>query len=759
MTVSVAATSAVIFGSAGIGLLWAFLQYKIIAQTEIVSHVEGSSGATTGLLGQDAFSAESGDHKSEGKKQTAALVEIHAAISEGAEAFLHAEYRICLIFCFFFACVIMGLVSWGQDSTAGALTMLAFILGALTSIISGYIGMKVAVFSNVRTAINAQHDNWEDCFNCAFRAGSVLGFCLTGMGLLVLYFTMVCYKSQYGQDNWSTMMDCIAGFGLGGSTIAMFGRVGGGIYTKAADVGADLVGKVVHGIPEDDPRNPATIADNVGDNVGDVAGMGADLFGSFAESTCAALVIAAQTADLRNHGWGAMCFPLIVTAVGMLVCLACSFIATHIYTVSSEDRIELVLRLQLIITTVIMVPVTCITIQWLPEKFDISGVSGNTIHATNWDAFACVVSGAMGGLIIGLTTEYYTSKEYAPVLELAESCRTGAATNIIYGLALGYKSVILPVSILAAIVYICFDRCDMYGIALGAVGMLSNLATGLTIDAYGPVCDNAGGIAEMAELRKEVRRKTDALDAAGNTTAAVGKGFAIGSAALVSLALFGAFVTRFKGQVGGEVQVEILKPVVFAFLLVGAMLPFWFSAMTMKSVGKAAMEMVFEVERQFKEKPELLNPGTSSRPDYRRCVEISTKAALREMVAPAALIILAPLITGTLFGVYAVFGLLTGSLLSSVQLAVSMSNTGGAWDNAKKYVESNKDPSMGGKGSDIHKAAVVGDTVGDPLKDTSGPALNIVMKLMAIISLVFAGYFYQINDGKGGLNVPTSRRY
>jgi len=768
MTVSLSATHAVIFGSSAIGLLWAYLQYKIIAQTEVVSADTGgsNSGASAGrgvdekkgLLGHDTFN-ESGDSKSEAKKQTAALNEIYNAIREGAEAFLHAEYRICLIFCVFFGAIIMGLVSWGQESAVdGALTTIAFILGALTSIISGYIGMKVAVFSNVRTAINAQHDNWEDCFNTAFRAGSVLGFCLTGFGLFVLYLTMVIYRAQYEQHNWTTMMDCIAGFGLGGSTIAMFGRVGGGIYTKAADVGADLVGKVVHGIPEDDPRNPATIADNVGDNVGDVAGMGADLFGSFAESTCAALVIAAQTDDLRNAGWGAVCFPMIVTAIGIIVCLVCSFLATHIYPVTAENRIELVLRLQLIVTTVIMVPVTCITVQWLPDHFQISGVSGNSIDATKWDAFACVVSGALGGLIIGLTTEYYTSKEYSPVIELANSCRTGAATNIIYGLALGYKSVILPVFMLATIVYICFDRCDMYGIALGAVGMLSNLATGLTIDAYGPVCDNAGGIAEMAELRKEVRKKTDALDAAGNTTAAVGKGFAIGSAALVSLALFGAFVTRFKGQIGADVSVEILKPIVFAFLLVGAMLPFWFSAMTMKSVGSAAMEMVREVERQFKEKPELLTPGTPSRPDYRRCVEISTQAALREMVYPAALIILAPILTGTLFGVYAVFGLLTGSLLSSVQLAVSMSNTGGAWDNAKKYVEGNIDPTMGGKGSDVHKAAVVGDTVGDPLKDTSGPALNIVMKLMAIISLVFAGYFYKINDGKGGLNVPTSRR-
>jgi len=360
-------------------------------------------------------------------------------------------------------------------------------------------------------------------------------------------------------------------------------------------------------------------------------------------------------------------------------------------------------------------------------------------------------------LIIGLTTEYYTSKEYSPVRELVEACRTGSATNIIYGLALGYKSVIVPVFILAFIVFLSFELCDMYGVALAAVGMLGNLATGLTIDAYGPVCDNAGGIAEMAELHKDVRKKTDALDAAGNTTAAVGKGFAIGSAALVSLALYGAFVVRVR-VAGGEVDsnVEILQPLTFAFLLIGAMLPYWFSAMTMKSVGSAAMEMVAEVKRQFDQNPDLLNPHGKSRPDYDRCVAISTKSALREMVAPGALVMLSPLITGTFFGVHAVYGLLTGALLSGVQLAISMSNTGGAWDNAKKFIESNVDPSLGGKGSENHKAAVVGDTVGDPLKDTSGPALNILMKLMAIISLVFADFFFAVNQGRGIFNIPMN---
>jgi H(+)-translocating pyrophosphatase len=557
------------------------------------------------------------------------------------------------------------------------------------------------------------------------------------------------------------ILQCISGYGLGGSTIAMFGRVGGGIYTKAADVGADLVGKVIHGIPEDDPRNPATIADNVGDNVGDVAGMGADLFGSFAEATCACLVIGAQNEDLRSAGWAAICFPLIVSALGACVCFVCSFVATHIYPVTSEHKIELALRLQLVLTTLLMLPVQVISIQWLPASFDITGVAKAQLHVTRLDAWVCVIIGVTGGLIIGLTTEYYTSKEFTPVRELVTSTKTGAATNIIYGLALGYKSCILPIFVLAGIVYTAFELGDLYGVSLTACGMLSNIATGLTIDAYGPVCDNAGGIAEMAMLPKEVRKKTDALDAAGNTTAAVGKGFAIGSAALVSLALFGAFVTRVNDAAAADgnpmsAGPQILTPIVFAFLLIGAMVPFWFSAMTMKSVGSAAMLMVQEVQRQFAENPELLNEDTTKRPDYEKCVAISTQASLREMIAPGALVILTPLITGTFFGVYAVYGLLTGALLTAVMLAISMSNTGGAWDNAKKYIELSGDAQYGGKGSDCHKAAVVGDTVGDPLKDTSGPALNIVMKLMAIISLVFANYFYSIHQGHGVFQIPLN---
>lgn len=700
-----------------------------------------------------------------GKETTQKLKEISEAISEGANAFLHAEYLICVVFAVVFAAIIFGLISWGRGSTVeGALTAIAFLLGAFTSILSGWIGMKVAVYANVRTTISAQRPGWTDCFNTAFRAGGVMGFALTSLALLVLYITLSLYRIHFSDsEDWISMMECISGYGLGGSSIAMFGRVGGGIYTKAADVGADLVGKVIRGIPEDDPRNPATIADNVGDNVGDVAGMGADLFGSFAESTCAALVIATQgtvAAGSTNNflwnvgGWGAIMFPLMVSSCGIIVCLLSSFVATHLYPVRKETDVELALKIQLIVTTLAMIPVTyAIAVGFLPSSYELNGVSKNPV-AGPIEPFVTVIAGAVGGLVIGLVTEYYTSHTYTPVREVANACKTGAATNIIYGLALGYKSCIIPVFILAIIVFIGFQLLDMYGVALGAIGMLSTLATGLTIDAYGPVCDNAGGIAEMAlQDFPEVREKTDALDAAGNTTAAIGKGFAIGSAALVSLALYGAFVVSLQISSG----VNVLSPMTFAFLLIGANLPYWFSALTMKSVGTAAMEMVEEVQRQFNEKPELLNDGTTARPDYTRCVDISTKAALKEMILPGALVMLSPLIAGTFFGVYAVCGILTGGMVSGVQLAISMSNTGGAWDNAKKYIEkAAPDSELMGKGSEIHKAAVCGDTVGDPLKDTSGPALNILMKLMAIISLVFAQYFLQINDGKGLFNITTS---
>jgi len=553
------------------------------------------------------------------------------------------------------------------------------------------------------------------------------------------------------------LMEALAGYGLGGSSIALFGRVGGGIYTKAADVGADLAGKVVAGIPEDDPRNPATIADNVGDNVGDVAGMGSDLFGSFAEATCAALVVASQSAELIHYGgWAGLMFPVAISGGGILVCMICSFLATHIQPVKKESDIEKVLKVQLGATTIMLTGVVYILAYlFLPSKFALKAVSGTVLTFTPTKAWGCTVAGLWSGCMIGFITEYYTSHSYKPVREVAASCETGAATNIIYGLALGYKSTILPVTLLSIVIYLSFYLGDMYGVALAALGMLSNLATCLAIDVYGPICDNAGGIAEMSELPETVREKTDALDAAGNTTAAIGKGFAIGSACLVGLALFGAFVTRAHLELA---SVSLVSPLIFASLVFGAMIPYWFSAMTMKSVGQAANEMVREVARQFREIPGLLEgtPGHGP-PDHARCIAISTDASLREMVAPAVLVMSTPLLFGIFLGVDAVAGLLAGAISSSIQMAISASNTGGAWDNAKKYVEKGAliiDGVVQRKGSEIHKAAVVGDTVGDPLKDTSGPALNIVMKLMAILALVFADFFISINDGKGLFDLP-----
>jgi len=692
------------------------------------------------------------------------LFEIYTAIQDGARAFLLAEYTLCLAFIIVFGGVILVLTSYVNkdgvmfDWTFGALTATAFAVGGLTSMAAGYLGMMVAVYANARTTVSAMREGcrgWVESFNCAFRAGGVMGFGLTSLALLVLFILIRIFETKYPlSSDAKKLFEAIAGYGLGGSSIAMFGRVGGGIYTKAADVGADLAGKVVENIPEDDPRNPATIADNVGDNVGDVAGMGSDLFGSLAESTCAALVISSQSTELVNAGWPAILFPLAITACGIFVSAVTTFVATHVYPVKAEKDVETVLKIQIFTSTALMtgilIPVADLL---LPVTFSVG-----VYEVTPMKAFYCIAMGLWGGCIVGFVTEYFTSHSYAPVRELARSCETGAATNIIYGLALGYKSAIIPITIISASVYVGFSIAGMYGVALAALGFLGTLATCLAIDVYGPICDNAGGIAEMSELPAEVRDKTDALDAAGNTTAAIGKGFAIGSAALVSLALFGGFITRIN-----QTTINILSPITFAGLFMGAMLPYWFTAMTMKSVGVAAIEMVKEVKHQFATIPGLLEglPGHGP-PDHARCIKISTDASLREMIAPGMLVMLSPIITGSLFGVHAVSGLLVGSLTSGVQLAISQSNTGGAWDNAKKYVEkgcvSVEDRHgkliVQGKGSDIHKAAVVGDTVGDPLKDTSGPALNILMKLMAIISLVFGDFFMSINDGRGLLNIP-----
>jgi len=669
-------------------------------------------------------------------EESGRLKTIHGAIAEGAMAFLKQEYKYMTYFMIGFAIVIALLIDdrHTPDVREGIYTAIAFLFGAIISILSGYIGMKVATAGNARTTVSARN-NIADAFSVAMNSGAVMGFALVGLatlGLIIIYLFMNAVLPNVENN---VLMEVIAGFGLGGSSIALFARVGGGIFTKAADVGADLVGKVEKGIPEDDPRNPAVIADNVGDNVGDVAGMGADLFGSCAESTCAALVISAIafSADLD-----AMLYPIMISAVGIPV----SLVTKMLVRVHTEEQVAPALKKLLMISSALMAVVLYFVTMWMiPDTFAING----EIYS-NTGVYWCFFSGLLAGLAVGLLTEYYTSDQYKPVQDIAKSCETGAATNIIFGLALGYKSTVLPYAAIAVSIFVSWELAGMYGIAIASLGMLGTLAIALTIDAYGPVADNAGGIAEMVGLDKEVRRRTDILDSAGNTTAAIGKGFAIGAAILTSLALFSAFLTHSQNlmrelpEFGANYDligsITLLDPVVFVSLFMGAVLPFLFSAMTMKSVGSAAFDMIEEVRRQFREIPGIMEG--QGRPQYAQCVAISTKAALREMIAPSVLIMGTPLAVGFLFGVSAVAGMLAGSLVTGGVLAIASSNSGGAWDNAKKYIEAGN---LGGKGSDEHKAAVVGDTVGDPLKDTSGPSLNILIKLSAILSLVFAPFF------------------
>lgn len=670
------------------------------------------------------------------------LLSIGDKISRGANSFLFAEYSIMAVFICLFSIVVLFIVDiFGQERAAFRFyATAAYIIGAVTSIICGFIGMRIAVVSNYRTAYKAK-TSLADAFRVAFRAGCVMGFSSVGISLSVLLTIIIVYYKLMNVGNsdytYSIMMELIAGYGLGGSSMALFGRVGGGIYTKAADVGADLVGKVEAGLEEDSPNNPATIADNVGDNVGDIAGMGSDLFGSFAESTCAALVIMASTPELAKPEY--LLYPLMISAAGILACFFTSIYGISFYKVDEIEKIEKSLKIQLLISTIlVLIGLYFVTDYGLPTSW----TQGGRI-VKNWYCIVCAGMGLLSGFLIGISTDYYTSNAHEPVKEMATACSSGPAINVIYGLALGYKSTVIPVILLALTALVSIKLLGMLGVALSAIGMLSTLAVGLAIDAYGPISDNAGGIAEMSRLGADVRERTDALDAAGNTTAAIGKGFAIGSAALVSLALYGAFVVRAKAAKQNKIEnIEINDAWIFCSLLIGAMLPYAFSAMTMKSVGSAAQEMVNEVREQFK------NPDVKEgrkEPDYDRCIKVSTNASLREMIAPGLMVILTPIIFGVVFHPLLVAGLLPGALLSGVQMAISMSNTGGAWDNAKKLIESGRHVGANGqrmvKKSDEHKAAVIGDTIGDPLKDTSGPSLNILIKLMAIISLVFAGGF------------------
>ncbi|MBT3531276.1 MAG: V-type H(+)-translocating pyrophosphatase [Gammaproteobacteria bacterium] len=659
------------------------------------------------------------------------LTFIHGAIADGAMAFLKQEYKVLTIFMGVFAAIIAILINDTHTPNIheGIYTAIAFLFGGVISIASGYIGMKVATQGNARTTVSAKKDIGA-AFDVAINAGAVMGFALVGLatlGLVIIYVVMSFLLSDLGPENNHILMEVIAGFGLGGSTIALFARVGGGIFTKAADVGADLVGKVEQGIPEDDPRNPAVIADNVGDNVGDVAGMGADLFGSCAESTCAAMVISAVVFAGNPD---ALLFPILISAIGIPI----SLLTKLLVGVKTEDDVAPALMKLLIISSALMAVVMYFfTIALIPETFNLGGE-----EYTSLGVYFCFLAGLISGLTVGLLTGYYTSEKYGPVQEVAKSCETGVATNIIYGLALGYKSSVLPYLAIAVSIFVSWELAGMYGVAIASLGMLGTLVLALTIDAYGPVADNAGGIAEMVGLDKEVRRRTDILDSAGNTTAAIGKGFAIGAAILTSLALFAAFITLAETLSGEPITMSLLEPLVFTFVFIGAVLPFLFSAMTMKSVGIAAFAMIEEVRHQFKSIPGIME-GTGT-PDYAKCVAISTQAALKEMIAPGILIMGSPIVIGFLFGVEAVAGMLIGSLVAGGVLAISSSNSGGAWDNAKKYIESGN---LGGKGSDVHTAAVVGDTVGDPMKDTSGPSLNILIKLSAILSLVFTPFFVQ----------------
>ena len=664
---------------------------------------------------------------------TARMQEIGAAVREGAMAFLKREYKVLAVFVVVVAALLAFLNIQVTGNRSLGLVALSFVVGAFCSVLSGFFGMRVATAANMRTT-NAARQGLPQALSVAFAGGSVMGMCVVGLGLLGLSALTLVYLKVFGTETaalTNTVLPIIAGFSMGASSIALFARVGGGIYTKAADVGADLVGKVEAGIPEDDPRNPAVIADNVGDNVGDVAGMGADLFESYVGAIVSAMVLAAVAtipAGVAGSAMNLVLLPLVIAGVGIVFSITGTFM---VRTKEGGNPQKALNAGSLAAAAATAVASYFVIAKLAPAQFSLAGIPGMEPKVyQSIGIFWATIAGLAAGVAIGFLSEYYTAEGKGPSNRIADSSTTGAATNIIAGLGNGMLSTAFPTILLGAAILVAYKTAGLYGIAIAGLGMLATTGIQLAVDAYGPIADNAGGLAEMAHLEKEVRQRTDKLDACGNTTAAIGKGFAIGSAALTALALFAAF-----GQTVGLTKIDVMDPNVTAGLLLGAMMPFLFSAFAMNAVGQAAFAMVEEVRRQFKSIPGLLEGKEGVKADYARCVDISTAAAIKKMTVPALLGVLTPVAIGFVFGTEMLGGLLAGVTVTGVMMALFMANAGGAWDNAKKHIEAG---SHGGKGSPAHKAAVVGDTVGDPFKDTAGPSLNILMKLMSVVALVIA---------------------